>query len=109
MKAAVLAVTIAAIALPGGPVLAQPHRDRDHDGIPNRFDRHDNRAHHWRRGERLDPRLHSRGYMVSDYRRHGWRAPPRGYAYYRTDSGDVVLAAVATGIISSVIANALTQ
>jgi Ni/Co efflux regulator RcnB len=82
-------------------------RDRDRDGIPNAFDRHDNRRHRWARGERLDGRFHSRSYMVGDWRRHGWRAPPPGYAYYRTDTGDVVMAAVATGIIASVIANEL--
>jgi Ni/Co efflux regulator RcnB len=43
---------------------------------------------------------------VSDERRHGRRAPPHGYAYYRTGSGDVVMAA---GVISAVIANAPSQ
>jgi Ni/Co efflux regulator RcnB len=83
-------------------------RDRDRDGVPNAFDRHDNRRH-WKRGERLDHRYMARSYRFDDWRRHGWRAPPRGYAYYRTDAGDVVLAAVATGAIASVIANALAH
>lgn len=105
------------MALSGSLAAAQPYGDRDHDGVPNRVDRYDNRDghrwghehHHWRRGERLDARYHSRNYMISDWRQHGWRAPPRGYAYYRTDTGDVVLAAVASGIVASVIANALAQ
>jgi Ni/Co efflux regulator RcnB len=116
MKRALLTLAVAtaltAPVISGGEAFAQ-HRDRRHDGVPNRYDRHDNRRydrharHHWRRGERLDRRFHSSGYVVRDYRRHGWRPPPRGYAYYRTDSGDVVLAAIATGVISAVIANAL--
>ena len=56
------------------------------------------------RGQRFE-HYRSREYIVHDYRRYGWRPPPRGYAYYRTDSGDVVLAAIATGIIASIIAN----
>jgi Ni/Co efflux regulator RcnB len=95
---------------PNRPGIGRPYGDRDHDGVPNAYDRYNNNEHHrWARGERLDRRWHSRRYMVADWRRHGWRAPPRGYAYYRTDTGDVVLAAVATGIISSVIANALAH
>jgi Ni/Co efflux regulator RcnB len=114
MKRTILALTAALAALSAGAASAQPYRDHDHDGVPNRYDRHDerhdNRGHHrWARGERLSPPYHSRAYVVSDWRRHHWRAPPRGYAYYRTDSGDVVLAAVATGLISSVILNAMNN
>ena len=112
MKKLLVALSIATVGLSATAAGAQPYRDRDHDGVPNRYDRHDDRRtdwrqRHWQRGERLDRHYHNRTYIVSDYRRHGWRAPPRGYAYYRTDSGDVVLAAVATGVISSVIANAI--
>src|SRR5262249_54530671 len=61
------------------------------------------RHHAWPRGDRLP----------SDYRRvevRDWRAyhlapPPRGYHYVRVGN-DVVLTAIATGIISAVIANA---
>lgn len=111
MRRALLCLAAAAMTLSAGVAAAQPRGDRDHDGVPNRYDHHDNRGgpHHWRKGERLDPRFHSRGYVVNDWHRHGWRAPPRGYAYYRTDSGDVVLAAVASGVVASVIANALAH
>lgn len=110
MKKMLIALSATALTLTATAASAQPYRDRDRDGVPNRYDRHDDRRyHHWKRGERLDSRFHARGYMVNDYRRHGWRAPPRGYAYYRTDSGDVVLAAIATGVIASVIAGAVTH
>jgi len=94
----------------GRPNYVEAGRDRDRDGRPDDRDRYDNRrdhrgGHRWQRGQRFD-HYRSRSYIVSDYRRHGWRAPPRGYAYYRTDNGDVVLAALATGIIASVILNA---
>ena len=89
--------------------------DQRHDG---RYDRHDDRrdyghsrrdaAHerrdyrHWQRGQRLDARYRDNRYYVSDYRRHGLRAPPRGYRWQRVDDS-YILAAVATGLIASVI------
>ncbi|OYY09318.1 MAG: hypothetical protein B7Y70_10420 [Rhizobiales bacterium 35-68-8] len=65
-------------------------------GPPPRAEQH----YGWRkRGGRLPP---GQGYVVSDYRRHGLRQPPRGYRWVRTGN-DYVLAAAATGIISSII------
>jgi Ni/Co efflux regulator RcnB len=61
------------------------------------------RAHRWGRGERLPQSYRSRSYVV-DYRRYGLGAPPRGYEYVRVGN-DVVLTAVATGVIASVVAN----
>ncbi len=130
MKKAILAMAALSFVLSGTAVSAQPRGDRDHDGIPNArdpnpnnarnpglgdrdhdgvpnaVDRHDNRGggHRWARGQRLDRRYLDRSYVVSDWRTRGYRAPPRGYSYYRTDTGDIVMAAVATGIISSIIA-----
>jgi Ni/Co efflux regulator RcnB len=43
-------------------------------------------------------------YVVYDYGRCGLRAPPYGYHWVRVD-GDVVLAAIATGVILDVIYN----
>jgi Ni/Co efflux regulator RcnB len=58
------------------------------------------------------PRYHRGGYLphgygryvVRDYYNYGWAPPPPGYAYYRTDTGDIILAAIATGLILSIIA-----
>ena len=44
-----------------------------------------------------------RGYYV-DYRRYHLRQPPRGYEWRRVDN-NYVLAAVATGLIASVVLN----
>ena len=73
----------------------------------NQQEHHDyNRAvRRWERGQSLPSTYRSNHYMISDYRTHGWNRPPRGYAYYNTDSGDVVMAAIATGVISSIIVN----
>lgn len=52
-------------------------------------------------GQRLPSAYNS--YVVNDYGRYGLRAPPRGYHYVR-NGNDVVLAAVAGGLITAVIA-----
>jgi Ni/Co efflux regulator RcnB len=58
-------------------------------------------ARQWHRGDKLPSSYRSKAYVV-DYRHYGLGAPPRGYQYVRVNN-DVVLAAVATGVISSVI------
>ncbi len=57
----------------------------------------------WRYGERMPAYYMDRRYVVTDYHRYGLRAPPRGYHYVRSGN-DVVLAAVAGGLITAVIA-----
>ena len=58
-------------------------------------------ARNWHRGERLPASYRSNAYRV-DYRTYRLVPPPRGYAYHRVGN-DVVLTAVATGLITSVI------
>ncbi|MES1201258.1 MAG: RcnB family protein [Pseudomonadota bacterium] len=58
--------------------------------------------HPWARGQRLG--YYNGRYAEVDYRSHGLRRPSRGYHWVRDDnSGDFLLAAIATGIITSVI------
>lgn len=56
----------------------------------------------WHRGAVI-PYDYRRSWYVDDYRRYGWGPPPRGYGYYRTDTGDIVIAAIATGVILSLL------
>ena len=65
---------------PGGPI---PHQD-------------------WHKGDRLPPQYRGYNYTVDDYRAHGLSAPPRGYHWVGVN-GDYVLAAIATGVIASVL------
>lgn len=60
-------------------------------------------ARTWSYGQRMPSAYRTRTYVVNDYGRYGLRAPPRGYQYVRSGD-DVVLAAVATGLIAAVIA-----
>ena len=94
----VLAVSAVALSLTGGLAIAQDHHDdRDH---------HDNHhyVHHddWRRGHRMNHDDWNRGERI-DYRHYHLHAPPRGYEWREVD-GNYVMAAVATGVIASVIA-----
>ncbi len=61
-------------------------------------------SHSWARGERLPSPYYSSSYVVYDYDRCGLRRPPYGYHWVRVDR-DVVLAAVASGVILDVIYN----
>ena len=54
------------------------------------------------RGQILAPQY--RRYVWRDYNRYGYPPPPYGHAYYRTDTGDIILAVIATGLILSVLA-----
>jgi len=58
-------------------------------------------AQNWRRGQYLPQTYRARGYYV-DYRAYRLPPPPRGYAYYR-NGDDVILTAIATGLIASVL------
>ena len=82
---------LAAMALPGGVGFAQDHHD-SHAYV-----------HHeeWRKGYKMRQEDWSRGERV-DYHHNHLRTPPRGYEWREVD-GNYVLAAVATGVIASVV------
>ena len=99
---------------------SQSYDHRDHDRRDRHEDRdrdyrgHDYRGHgqfrytNWhdrgrhegwyRRGGYLPVEYRTR-YVVTDWRRDRLREPPRGYHWVRSDSGDFLLVAVATGVI----------
>lgn len=57
----------------------------------------------WSYGQRMPSYYRTNQYVVNDYDRYGLRAPPHGYQYVRSGN-DLVLAAIAGGLISAVIA-----
>jgi Ni/Co efflux regulator RcnB len=73
----------ASLGGPGGPV---PHNE-------------------WHKGERLPTEYRDRNYVVDNWHEHNLQAPPRGYQWVGVN-GDYVLAAVATGVIASVLLSA---
>jgi len=86
-----LALSTLVLTLSGGIAVAQDHHDNDHY------------VHHndWKKGGRISHDDWNRGQQV-DYHQHHLNAPPRGYEWRSVD-GNYVLAAVATGVIASVI------
>jgi Ni/Co efflux regulator RcnB len=99
-------------------------RDRDDRG--NRMDRRaDNRRDYrwsrynrqsgyngyrgrWREGQRFNNWNNSR-YYVSDWGAYNLPAPRRGYRYYRDDNGDIIMAAIGTGIIGLILGSQLAR
>lgn len=58
----------------------------------------------WAKGDRLG--YYATRYHEVSYRDYRLSPPPRGYHYVRDDNtGEIILAAIATGIIASIIAN----
>jgi Ni/Co efflux regulator RcnB len=107
-----------------GPQRPDQHQQQDrhdndrHDqrGDNNNYERHASKrykapsryqpprgyqARQWHRGDKLPSSYRGKNYVV-DYRHYGLGAPPRGYQYVRVNN-DVVLTAVATGVVASVI------
>jgi Ni/Co efflux regulator RcnB len=75
--------------------------DYHHDGRDDR-NRGAGPRHDLRKGGRLPADYRSRQYVVDDWRGHRLSAPPRGYHWVQTGN-DYVLAAVATGVIASIL------
>jgi Ni/Co efflux regulator RcnB len=105
MKRTLIAAAVALIAVTGsaGMAMAQPdNHDHDRGGQAQGhggYVRHDD----WKKGHRMAQQDWSRGQHI-DYHEHHLRAPPRGYEWREVD-GNYVLAAAATGLIASIIAN----
>jgi Ni/Co efflux regulator RcnB len=86
----VLALSILAVIFSTGLAFAQDH-DHGH------YVRHDE----WKKGARINHDDWARGEQV-DYKHYHLHAPPKGYEWRQVD-GNYVLAAAATGLISSVV------
>jgi Ni/Co efflux regulator RcnB len=83
-------------------------RDAYHGHDGNDANRGDGRQrgagpdHAWYRGDHLPPQYRSHQYVVDDWRAHHLNAPPHGYHWVQA-GGDYVLAAIATGVIASIL------
>jgi len=96
-----IAYSTMAATLSSCAVFAQDHHDHDRDR--DRRDNHHYVEHReWRKGYHMRHEDWDRGERV-DYRHYHLRRPPRGYEWREVD-GNYVLAAVATGVIATIIA-----
>lgn len=57
------------------------------------------------RGERVCNHYRGLVYGVRDYRHYHLRQPPRGDHWVRDDSGNYLLVAIATGVITDLLLN----
>jgi len=87
-----VALSVLAVSLGGPVVFAQDHHDNHH------YVRHEE----WRKGGKIEKADWNRGDHI-DYRHYHLSAPPHGYEWREVD-GNFVLAAVATGVIATVVA-----
>jgi Ni/Co efflux regulator RcnB len=60
------------------------------------------RTYAWHRGARLPAAYYAPRYVVHDYRAYDLYRPPHGHHWVRVD-GDVVLAAITTGLVVAVV------
>jgi len=96
MRAVATVSLFCAIAVAAANTRARADEHDHHDYV-----RHDE----WRKGAKIQDQDWRRGEHI-DYREHHLRAPTRGYEWRQVD-GNYVLAAVATGVIASVVASAI--
>jgi Ni/Co efflux regulator RcnB len=104
MKALLVAAAAALIAGSAGSAMAGPHDHGGPSGGHPGWGQDYGGSHQWRSGQRMGYNDWSRGQRV-DWRARHLRTPPRGYEW-REVNGQYVLAAVATGLIASIILNA---
>ena len=105
--------TLSAVLSTGVMVAQDDHRDDHHADADHRDDHHDNDNHayvhhdEWKKGYHMRDEDWHRGEPV-DYRTYHLKRPPRGYEWRQVD-GNYVMAAVATGVIASVIVAAASH
>ena len=63
----------------------------------------------YKEGGRVPSAYRGGHYVVTNWRANHLRQPPRGYHWVHSDNGDFLLVAISTGIIASIIANAINR
>ncbi len=90
--------------------------DRHHDHRQDRYDQRRYYAppsrvvyrpapppHRWAVGQRYHDYYRGPVYVVNDYNHYHVRRPPRGYHWVRDDRGNLLMVAIATGIIADLL------
>jgi Ni/Co efflux regulator RcnB len=101
-----LASTAAVAQRDGRDHQSQTSDPRENNGgrlSPQGFDDPNSDRPHWSRGDRLPEQYRQDRYVVSDWRSHNLRTPPRGYRWVRNDNGQYLLAAIVSGVIADIV------
>lgn len=111
MKKFIIAALAASIV--ATPVMAAPYqnhgnndRGRVEQRNDHRADQRQNQYRRWNKGERFDARRAQNYRVITNYRSYHLREAPRGYRWVRSGN-DAVLIGITSGIIASVLANAI--
>lgn len=83
------------------------HREYGEEHGRGRFEGMHDRGRHegwYKRGGRVPVIYRTDRYYVGDWHREHLREPPRGYGWVRSDNGDFLMIAIATGIIVDIFA-----
>lgn len=85
----------------------EQHRDnrQDRREVRRYYGMHDRGRHEgwYRRGGHVPMEYRGGRYVVTDWHRAHLRQPPHGYRWVRSDNGDFLLVAAATGIIAELL------
>lgn len=101
------------------PLLAQSY-DNDHHDDHHHNDSHHNDSHHdnhhyngmydqgrhegwYKKGGYVPVSYRSDRYVVTDWHHERLREPPHGYHWVRSDNGDFLLVAIASGVIADML------
>ncbi len=84
----------------------RPASNGRYDDRGRYYSMHDRGRHEgwYKRGGHMPVEYRTTRYYVNDYRVYHLRQPPRGYRWVRSDNGDFLMIAIATGIIASIMA-----
>jgi Ni/Co efflux regulator RcnB len=104
-----LIIAAVAASMLATPVLAAPYQNQDHRGrVEQRVDHRGPQVQyrHWNKGDRFDHRQAYNYRVISSPRHYHLRPAPRGYRWVQSGN-DAVLIGITTGIVASVLANAI--
>jgi Ni/Co efflux regulator RcnB len=90
-----------ALSLLSGTAYAAQGNDTNRQGQRSRSSQ--SQQQQWSRGGRLPDQYRQQQYRVNDWQQRRLQPPPNGYAWYRNDDNQYLLAALATGIIAAVV------
>lgn len=85
-----------------GGAQQEKHREPQQNARPAEHRQAQHQA--FRQGRPLPKKYRGEGYQVNDWHKRGLKAPPAGHRWQNVD-GNYVLIAIATGVITSVVAH----
>lgn len=103
---AALAASVVATPVMAAPYYGHDARGRVEQRNDHRFQQRQTQYRSWHRGERFNQREARNYRVINNYRQYRLQAAPRGYRWVQSGN-DAVLVAITSGIIASVLANAI--